>query len=216
MRSEQLAFSLVATLALVGPSCGGKAVVDPGAGIGGTGGSSTSSSGTGGTSTSSSGTGGTGEGTIAQACAEVCAILDQCGQTEPGCATSCQTDVMTGCETEYLAFLQCLASFMSPPSCELPPYQCESAMDAYVFCDDGPTPPCEPGPCYSGSDGSCGCEIYCVEGTYGTDCVPSGGSTVTCTCSIDGSPIGSCSQPMGMEACDVYSGCCAPMFFDWE
>ncbi len=120
-------FALVATLAFVGPSCGGKAVVDPGAGVGAQGGSSTSSSGTGGSTTSSSGTGGSGEGTIAQACGEVCAIFAQC-ESEPDCATSCQTDYAVGCESEYLAFLQCMASFMTPPACEMP-YQCDDGCD---------------------------------------------------------------------------------------
>jgi len=218
MKRDRLAFTLVTTLALAGPSCGGKAIVDPGVSGGGSGGSSTSSSGSGGssTSTSTSGTGGTGGMTIAQACAEVCDIFSQCGQTEPGCASACQAGANAECADEYLAFLQCLATFMSPPDCD-PPQQCDAAMEAYISCDGPePPPPCEPGPCYTGSDGSCGCEAVCGGDVFATDCSPSGGPELLCTCSINELPVASCSHPMGMEACDVFTGCCAPFFFDWN
>jgi hypothetical protein len=129
----------------------------------------------------------------------------------------CQSEVVEDCASEYLAFLQCLADFMGPPDCDMP-MQCEPAMDAYLFCE-GPTPPpdCEPGPCYAGSDGSCGCDAECTDGSvYATDCVPAGSGTVVCSCTIDAVPVGSCSDPMGMEACDIFAGCCASFFFGWQ
>ncbi len=222
MHSDQLAFTLLVPISfIVATSCGGKAIIDSGVGVGGTGASSTSSSGTGGTSSgtggTSSGTGGTGGGTIAEACAQVCALLEQCDQTEPGCIQECQIGVSPDCESEYHGWLTCLASFMGPPACEMP-FQCEDELDLYSMCEGGPEPPppCSPGPCYTGSDGSCGCEAMCPGGLYATDCAPSGGSMATCTCSINSNPIGSCTDQLGMEACDIYTGCCAPFFFGYD
>jgi hypothetical protein len=216
MQSDRPLTALFTSTALViAAACGGNAVIDPGGGVGGAGASSTSSSGTGGTTTtSSSGTGGTGGGSIAEACAQICEVLEECSPAYPNCIQECQMGLSPGCQGEYYAYLACLAAFMSPPACQVPS-QCEDEMDLYESCGVGPGP-CTGGPCYSGSDGSCGCEVVCPDGVYATDCTPSGGAQLSCTCSIDDNPIGSCSAQLSMEACDVYSGCCAPLFFGFE
>ncbi|RLB64309.1 MAG: hypothetical protein DRI90_04840 [Deltaproteobacteria bacterium] len=216
MQSERFALTFLAPMAVViAASCGGSAVIDSGDGVGGAGASSTSSSGPGGTgATTSSGTGGTGGGSIAEACAQVCAVMESCNQGWPDCIAECQQGVSPECVGEYHAFLTCLASFMSPPSCETPA-QCEGQLALYESCGGGPDP-CTIGPCYAGSDGSCGCEVVCPEAVYATDCVPSGGASLSCTCSVDLNPVGTCTSQMSMQACDVYEGCCAPIFFGYE
>jgi hypothetical protein len=70
--------------------------------------------------------------------------------------------------------------------------------------------------CSVGQDGTCGCSINLWGGSgnlYETSCQSQGG-TSQCRCSVDGTDVGFCIDPVApIDACDPFSGCCSVLFF---
>lgn len=228
MRRIELA---VAALALGGglwgASCGGSVKVESD-GSGGSGASSMSSSmgatgaigasggtaGAGGitttTTTSSSSSTGVGGGP-SDICQGLCAALQQCGGTEPGCVDSCLNEANGECGFEFLEAVGCMAKTLAPPACDVTP--CLSQLDQYQACTQGG---CEDQGCYVGPDTSCGCAALCFGSSYSTECKLNPNGPYDCSCFIDGMPVGFCNDFQPEFVCDVELGCCGQIFFDFD
>lgn len=68
---------------------------------------------------------------------------------------------------------------------------------------------CQMGSCSASSDGSCSCDAVCGEQKILSVC-----SGSACECIENGILIAKCTG-VGLNACDVFSGCCASAF-SWE
>ncbi|MBW2527956.1 MAG: hypothetical protein JRI23_27495 [Deltaproteobacteria bacterium] len=219
MRLLQLATmgALVSTWLAFG--CGGVAVIDPGGGQAGAGGTSVGTptgTGTGtGTPTGTGGVGGTSPGgPLQQACVRFCEAVEGCA-SYPGCVSECMADVSPECLSQYLTLLECAASNMGPPLCEFPEL-CTDLLLVWSNCEEGAEPPPPPNPCGPmgcaiGSDGSCTCQVTCPDGFYEAECTPAG-PTNSCTCRFNGQTVGTCTDA-SQYACEPFAGCCAVHFF---
>ena len=90
------------------------------------------------TGTESSGGGGS-QATIAELCVQACARISMCGSSaDTGCAADCASDAPPNCETEFRAFLQCLATAMINCNGGFIAPGCEGALIAVDSCSSSP------------------------------------------------------------------------------
>jgi hypothetical protein len=91
------------------------------------------------TGTEPAGGGGNSQESIAQLCAQVCArISGACGSNDSSCASDCANDAPPGCEEEFRAFLQCIATAMLNCSGGFIAPVCEGALIAADNCASSP------------------------------------------------------------------------------
>lgn len=213
MRSKLLAFGLV-SLGIGLSACGGSVVVETTAGGDGGGGSG----GAGG----SSGVGGDAQQAT---CAKLCAVGAGFGCDISGdeCIPSCLdgfASMPADCRDEYAAFLDCASAAIPQAGCELVD-QCTGEAFAIGTCLGGastgsgpgpdPGPGCDGSDCV-GSDTSCACKGFCNGEARAVECSAQG-DTFACTCSLDGSQVGTCTEPIGQSTfCDLEFGCCSAFF----
>jgi hypothetical protein len=218
-------------------ACGGKAIVDgkQPTGSGGSGGAtSTSVTSAGGTVTTSApdgpgpmtatavavtnavgSTGFTGSATAVtstgsgpmSACPSECMYIGQCS-FQPACVMSCLS-VKPECVALHENWLDCLMKNQMGTTCAAVP-ACKGALDAYLMCAG----PVQNGGCGADSNGNCTCSDAVGNHKYTSQCSPAGMGQFSCSCSIDGMPIGKCFGPGGpMSACIVDTSCCANLYF---
>jgi hypothetical protein len=195
-------------------ACGGKAVIDEGAGgAGGDGaqGGSGNGSAQGGnnpsptTSTSSSMPTSTGTSMTRSLCPEACGAIGGCS-TAPDCVVACD-EVVDVCIDARDDFLECFVS--SGAECTMD-QGCVETLGQYATCLGGPKLNIE---CGGGPGGGCGCAGFYEGHTAETQCIGLSG-TSQCDCFLDGSHVGTCSHGgPDFEACDLYKGCCAGLLF---
>lgn len=219
MRTLSLLF-FSATAAAVFASaagCGGKVVIEQGAGGAGQGGSSNATSTTNvtvtnGTSTVTSGvTGGGGAGGDAQTnCTILCDVAAQQGCMDDNCLFSC-IDAASGgpCAGEFAAWIDCAAKHADEITDCLMPKACGQLQAAYEQCLTQPE--CGPQECAAGDDGSCSCAASCNGTKFEASCQPAGNGKSVCVCSIDGTPVDKCMN--SSNSCDVSASCCGEIFF---
>lgn len=178
--------------------CGGNVVIDDPSGTGG--------------STSSSTT------TVfdpSQFCLEVCTLADQkgClqGQSVSTCTDGCATayEQAPDCADEITALYQCAEDSIQQYGCDSPSGMCDAEVDKYSTCVGIST--CGANECGgSGTGTDCFCVGECKGATLETDCQTAGDGSIVCSCIVDGSYAGSCTD--GDLSCDLFNGCCAVYF----
>ncbi len=224
-------------------ACGGKAIVDgkPGAGAGGHGGATSSSVTSAGGTLATSAPDGPGSMTIAASavsaigstgftgattnasvssasstgsgpvdpCPSACKYASTCSQQPANCVGLCAMQKPT-CIALHQDYLNCVLKNQKSNTCAAIP-ACKSALDAYLMCI-GPSM----GGCGADASGNCSCSDALNAHKYSTQCSPSGNGTFSCTCAVDGQPMGKCfgNAPMGpIGVCGLDSSCCASLYF---
>ncbi len=212
----------------IAAACGGKAVIDGGAGGGGSGGAGSgqggkaavsSSSGAvvavGATTVGSTGSGQTGQtgqtsggqtsttgSGGASPCGSACMAVAQCAGVAD-CMNGCQ-NVKPSCLAAHDAWLECLLKNQFGSPCAHVA-ACDGQLAKYTSCDD-----------YMGGAGSSdpngGCSgKFAIGGhTMTVQCTP-GNAVSFCTCGVEGNPIGKCTGPLD-KPCSLNIGCCAPLW----
>jgi hypothetical protein len=195
----------IAALALGWSSaCGGIAVID-GSGGASSGPDSASGSGAAAPGPGPVGPGSSSSGPTGNLCVDACNLIGAC-YAPAGCADGCM-NVLPACESKRDAFLQCLFDQLNPAHpCDLPDV-CIVPLDSFAVCL-GLKP--VTGVC-SDEGGTCTCAITDPENNaYDTSCDAFEFST--CTCTLNGKPLGTCTTP-GFEQCSPLDDCCATLFF---
>jgi len=188
-----IAGALAATLAV---GCGGKVVIDASNGQGGAGGESS-------TSTAS----GNPQG-VCQAFCDTFASIG-CDTGTQSCVSDCLVSLplVTPCEDEFIALLQCAtANVGQSMQCDIPP-ACIGKMNDFQSCLGVSPSDCTSVDCAGSSDGSCVCKGMCGSVELSVEC---DSGSQTCVCFENGMAVGKCVEPT--LTCDFENGCCSQFF----
>ncbi|WP_437995853.1 hypothetical protein WMF26_32170 [Sorangium sp. So ce185] len=204
----RMRFAALAVLAW-GSACGGNVVVDgmPGEGSGGAGVTSSSASGTSNVGVTSTGGGG---GDVRSKCLAYCEMfLPVCGAAPGSCGDVCddQLSAAPPCNDRLAPFFDCAIEAFD---CSVTPSRCQLLLAQYETCAFDADSGCGGLECFGGGDRACSCKGSCPGWDFAVECRPSGRSDISCSCLVNGSEVGTCTQ--AGSGCALAVDCCEPKF----
>lgn len=185
-------------------ACGGKVTFVPGSGEGGAGAQGSSSSKISTTTTAASSPVNSSATGTQGFCQAFCAQTGSCIFPDK-CVTQCDDITAPPCTSQGENLLGCYQAGIDPDDCSFFG-GCEAETKAYNECIGG-GPGCTGGIC-SISEDSCSCQGECQGQNVHAICSLPPDGLPDCTCYIEATPIGSCTETNG-EACSLKNGCCA-------